>query len=94
MASRDQSLSGSGELCALYDSPSLWGCGMGVALIEAARARLVAQGYSSAMLWLLKGNARADRFYRRDEWLPDGEQKPDRVWGVDIEEFRYVRGLP
>jgi hypothetical protein len=42
---------------------------------------------------LLKGNARAERFYRRDRWLPDGAHKEDRVWGIDVQEFRFLRAL-
>lgn len=83
-----------GELCALYVDPSFWGRGIGVALIEAARAHMIQQGFQSAVLWLLKGNVRGERFYRRDGWLPDGARKMDRIWGIDVEDFRYVRPLP
>ena len=86
-------LPGQGELCALYVDPSFWGRGIGVALIEVARALMVQQGFRSAVLWLLKGNARGEGFYRRDGWLPDGARKTDRVWGIDVEDFRYVRPL-
>ena len=94
MPARDAERPGVGELGALYVSPAHWGCGVGVALIEAARAHMLEQGSRSALLWLLKGNERGGRFYRRDGWLPDGTSKADRVWGVDVEEYRYVRTLP
>jgi GNAT superfamily N-acetyltransferase len=87
-------LAGHGELCALYLAPSFWGRETGVALIEAARARMLEQGFRAAALWLLKGNVRGERFYRRDGWLPDGAHKTDRMWDVDVEDFRYVRALP
>lgn len=89
-----QDLPGYAELCALYLSPSFWGRGIGIALIEAARARMLEQGFRSAALWLLKGNVRGESFYRRDGWVPDGTRKADRIWDVDVEDFRYVRTLP
>ncbi len=89
-----QDLPGHAELCALYLSPPFWGRGIGVTLIEAARAHMLEQGLGSAALWLLKGNVRGERFYRRDGWLPDGAHKADRIWGIDVEDFRYVRKLP
>ncbi|UWZ86350.1 GNAT family N-acetyltransferase [Occallatibacter riparius] len=89
-----QDLPDRGELCALYLAPEFWGRGVGLALIEAARAHLLEQGFGSAVLWLLKGNVRGERFYRRDGWLPDGACKSDRIWDIDVEDFRYVRPLP
>jgi GNAT superfamily N-acetyltransferase len=91
MADRD--MPGYGELCALYVDPEQWGRGIGVALISAARAGLVDQGFRNAMLWVLAGNVRAERFYRMDGWLPDGARRRDEVWGVKVEEIRYRRAL-
>src|SRR5262249_25481915 len=45
-----------GELCALYVDPERWGRGIGVALVSAARARLVELGFRNAFLWILAGN--------------------------------------
>ena len=94
MPARDADLPGCGELCALYVAPAAWGKGIGVALIEAARAFLADQGYPLASLWLLKGNLRGERFYRRDGWTLDGAHKVDRCWDAEVEEYRYVRRLP
>jgi GNAT superfamily N-acetyltransferase len=82
-----------GELFALYVDPDWWGRGVGAALISVARSRLLALGYRNAVLWLLAGNARADRFYRIDGWLPDGLRRTDTVWGVTVNEVRYRRAL-
>jgi len=54
------------ELCALHVDPDVWGGGIGRALIARARAELAASGVVEAHLWLLAGNARAQRFYERD----------------------------
>jgi ribosomal protein S18 acetylase RimI-like enzyme len=94
MPSRDSELPDYGELCALYVDPTTWGRGIGVALVAAGRAHLVARGFRNALLWVLAGNARADRFYRNDSWLPDGTRRTDTLWGITVEELRYRRDLP
>jgi GNAT superfamily N-acetyltransferase len=94
MPSRDADLPDYGELCGLYVDPDKWGQGIGMALIAAARANLLALGYRKALLWVLVGNARAERFYRIDQWMPDGCRRTDSGWkGILVNEVRYQRGL-
>ena len=94
MPSRDADLPEHGELCALYVDPDKWGQGIGAALIAAARANLLTQGHRKALLWVLVGNARAERFYRIDQWMPDGCRRTDSGWkGIVVDEVRYQRGL-
>jgi hypothetical protein len=50
-------------------------------------------GFRGAVLWLLAGNARADRFYRIDGWAPDGSKRTDTMWSVTVDETRYRRAL-
>jgi GNAT superfamily N-acetyltransferase len=82
-----------GELCALYVAPEWWGRGVGRSLVAAARSHLAEVGFDTAVLWVLAGNTRADGFYRRDGWMPDGVERKVRVWGITIDERRYVRML-
>jgi GNAT superfamily N-acetyltransferase len=90
---RDSDLTECGELFALYVDPEWWRRGMGAALISAARGRLRELGFRNAALWLLAGNARAERFYRMDGWVPDGLSRTDTVWGVTVNEVRWRRAL-
>jgi GNAT superfamily N-acetyltransferase len=90
---RDADAAECGELFALYVDPERWGRGYGLALVAAARRRLAAQGHRAAVLWMLEGNARADRFYRTHAWLPDGTRRTDTVWGITVNEVRYRRAL-
>jgi GNAT superfamily N-acetyltransferase len=90
---RDSDLSEYGELFALYVDPDWWGRGVGAALISAARGRLLELGFHNAALWLLASNARAERFYRLDGWLPDGLSRTETVWGVTVNEARWRRAL-
>jgi GNAT superfamily N-acetyltransferase len=91
--SRDPDLTGHGELYALYVDPEQWGRGIGVALISAARTRLFRIGFRNAVLWVLAGNIRAERFYQIDRWAPDGLRRTDSVWGITVDEIRYQRVL-
>jgi GNAT superfamily N-acetyltransferase len=91
--SRDSDLPDHGELCALYVDPPQWGRGIGVALISAARARLTELGFRNALLWVLTGNVRAERFYRADQWAPDGVRRTDSRPGLTLHEVRYQRAL-
>jgi GNAT superfamily N-acetyltransferase len=91
--SRDRDLPSYGELCALYVDPDHWGRGVGRLLVAGARRRLSDQGFSDALLWMMAGNERADRFYRRDNWLPDGSSRKESMWSISVHEVRYRRKL-
>jgi len=89
----DADLPNHGELRAFYVDPVYWGRGIGVELIAAARARLFEVGFRKAYLWALWGNFRADRFYKKDGWAPDGQRRTEKVWGIKLNELRYQRDL-
>lgn len=93
MPSRDSGLPDYGELCALYVDPSYWGRGMGAALMAIAREHLAESGFQNALLWVLAGNVRAEKFYEADKWMHDGTRRTDIVWGVTVDELRYCRNL-
>ncbi len=91
---RDPDAAGKGELAGLYVDPDWWGRGIGQALLTAARARFVEQGFTSTILWVLDGNERARRFYTAGGWIADGEHRQQEIWGVMAGEARYSRSLP
>jgi len=82
-----------GELAALHVDPIIGGAvsvrrsspprAPGSAILDSA---MRCCGYSP-------GNVRADRFYRTDGWMPDGANRTDTVWGVEVNEIRYQRSL-
>jgi GNAT superfamily N-acetyltransferase len=90
----DTGVAGKGELAALYVDPDWWGRGIGQVLLRAARGRLVEQGFTSAILWVLDGNERARRFYAADGWTADDMHRMQEIWGVNVGEARYSRRLP
>lgn len=81
---------GVGELYAIYVDARHWERGVGSALLAQATERLRAQGYTSAILWVLASNERARRFYEARGWRPDGGVKTEtRPGGVELNEVRY-----
>jgi len=90
---KDADAGGGGEICALYVDPDCWGRGIGCALIEQARSGLRSRGFLHAVLWVMTGNLRAERFYRRDGWEADGMRRTESIWDVEVEEFRFRRRL-
>jgi len=93
MPTQDPAMPDYGELCALYLDPDHWGRGFGVALVSAARARLFDLGFRRALLWYSKATFVAERFYRRDQWAPDGEHRTEEMWGLKVSDLRYRRDL-
>jgi GNAT superfamily N-acetyltransferase len=88
--SRDDDADASvGELWGIYVDPRHWGTGVGHALHERAIQALQAADLTTATLWVLRGNDRAARFYRRQGWVADGVTKTDWRDDVRLDEVRY-----
>jgi GNAT superfamily N-acetyltransferase len=63
---------GVGELTVLNVHPDRWSRGVGSALLAEVDTGMPALGFGSEILWVIKGNTRARRFYERHGWGPDG----------------------
>ncbi|MET7378657.1 GNAT family N-acetyltransferase [Streptomyces sp. NPDC005526] len=81
------------ELYAVYVAPDHWSAGVGRALLRESARRCAAAGHPRMLLWVLKDNARARRFYERAGFRPDGAEEPFEVDGVAVPEVRYARSL-
>ena len=90
---RDEDMSSAGELNGIYVHPDWWNRGVGRMMINDARERLVDKGFHEAVLWVLVGNERAERFYDMDGWRPDGQRRLVEVHGITVDEIRYLRPL-
>jgi GNAT superfamily N-acetyltransferase len=77
---RDEDKAGAGEVYALYVDQQWWGQGVGEALLSAALDALRAEGYTEFVLWVLRDNARARRFYEKQGWRFDGTEQVSQ-WG-------------
>jgi GNAT superfamily N-acetyltransferase len=71
------------ELYAVYTRRVWWGTGLGQALLDA----VLPDGPTS--LWVLEANQRAQAFYRRNGFAPDGAR--EHYAGLDAWELRMVR---
>jgi GNAT superfamily N-acetyltransferase len=82
-----------GEVTAIYITPSAWGLGGGRQLLDTAKASLKAAGVTSAALWVLEANLAARRFYERQGWQPDGARKVEDRGDFVLLEIRYTTTL-
>ncbi|MEV6996714.1 GNAT family N-acetyltransferase [Streptomyces sp. NPDC093982] len=89
----DEVRTGDAELYAIYVDPVRYGAGIGQALLQQAVRRCTAAGHARMLLWVLKDNDRARRFYERAGFRPDGAEEPFEVDGVEVPEVRYARAL-
>ncbi|MGW0016376.1 N-acetyltransferase family protein [Streptomyces tendae] len=81
------------ELYALYVDAGRLGTGVGRTLMQESVRRCEGAGHARMLLWVLKDNARARRFYERAGFGPDGAEEPFDVDGVAVPEVRYARPL-
>jgi GNAT superfamily N-acetyltransferase len=82
------------ELFAIYLEPAAVGRGLGRCLMEQTERGMWADGYHRAVLWVLRDNARARRFYERAGWRRDGAFQEEELDGALLREVRYVRERP
>ena len=78
-----------GEVYALYAHPDAWSSGVGAALLDAARERLLADGLGRQVLWVLEANSRARAFYERQGLLATGRRSSLRLGGAVLTELQY-----
>jgi GNAT superfamily N-acetyltransferase len=88
---RDDDLDASviGELAAIYAMPAVWGSGVGRRLMAAAVNVLREAAFSDAILWVLEGNERAQRFYEIGGWQLDGAARDIVIADTSLAEVRY-----
>ena len=53
----------------------------------------VSLGLKNAYLFTLVDNARAQRFYKTDQWTADGLERTETVWGIAVHVLRFQRNL-
>lgn len=90
---RDDDAQGAGEIYALYVDPDRWSAGVGRRLLADSRRRLADSGYAEGVLWVLRGNEAAERFYLADGWQRDGAARMEDPYGPRVEVRRFRRRL-
>jgi GNAT superfamily N-acetyltransferase len=82
-----------GELWMLNTHPDAFGTGVSGAVHAEALRRLGVAGHHEAVLWVVRENPRARRFYEREGWAADGQDAIADLGGVDVTELRYRRSV-
>jgi GNAT superfamily N-acetyltransferase len=91
---RARGFTGRGEVWAFYLHPDRWGSGAASRLMEHVEERLRAEGFATAVLWVLDDNPRARRFYERHGWSATGiEASFDEYCDVSVPEVEYRKQL-
>jgi GNAT superfamily N-acetyltransferase len=90
---RDVDAREAGELYALYVDPPRWRTGTGRILLDHAGERLREEGFGVAVLWVLRGNEGAERFYESAGWLRDGAEREEQPYGIVSNVVRMRRSL-
>jgi GNAT superfamily N-acetyltransferase len=90
---RDEDAGEAGEILALYVDPPRWRTGTGSLLLAAATSRMRADGFAVAVLWVLRGNQGAERFYAAAGWHRDGCEREEQPYGVVSNVVRMRRSL-
>ncbi|UOK41029.1 GNAT family N-acetyltransferase [Pseudomonas palleroniana] len=91
-ASRDEDAAQGqvGEVMAIYVLAGCWHTGIGLALWKAGEQSLREQGFQRLTLWVLVGNQRAIRFYRRAGCVEEaGSERDLQRGGTALVEMRY-----
>jgi ribosomal protein S18 acetylase RimI-like enzyme len=88
-AAREDDAVGLGELFSIYVLPEASGHGVGRALMTETLARLRAEGFAEAILWVIEDNPRTRRFYELAGWHVNGGVKDEEWLGTSVREVRY-----
>ena len=80
---------GTHELYAMYLEPDAWGRGVARQLMRTVLAQIPPG--ATMTLWVLEGNDRAQHFYRRHGFQPDGVERIDEIAGLPLTELRFRR---
>lgn len=87
--SRDNDLPGCGEIVSFYLLPQYWGTGYAKFLMDPAMADL-SRTFRNVSIWVLKGNARARRFYEKYHFQLKNEETEVEFQGKKLVVVKYV----
>lgn len=78
------------EIYAIYLQPDMWGQGVARKLMSTILTTV--EPKTPVSLWVFAENRRAQHFYRRHGFCPDGVEKLEEIGGRTITEKRFRRG--
>jgi ribosomal protein S18 acetylase RimI-like enzyme len=83
--------SAAGEIIGLYVHPDHWGEGAGGQLLSEALLQLGQRGLTRAVVWTMRDNALARRFYEKHGFRLDGYSRESQRHGERLTEIRLSR---
>ncbi|GIJ19640.1 N-acetyltransferase [Micromonospora lutea] len=89
----DEDGSDAGMLCAIHLAPAERGRGVGRELMSDALAGMRKRGWRRAVLWVLRDNLPARRFYERGGWQPTGTEQNEFIGTIQVPQLRYTLSL-
>ncbi|MEV4414404.1 GNAT family N-acetyltransferase [Catellatospora sp. NPDC049609] len=90
----EQAPPGTGMLNAIHVRPDAVGSGVGLALMRTCLAGFADLGHTRAMLYVVRENDRARRFYERGGWAADGVARETMIGSASVPIVRYARAIP
>ncbi len=87
----EENMSGWGEIHTMYALPQFWGTGCAGELFDYAVDWLNKQGFERIYLYVLNGNERAARFYRKHGFAPTEDTLDCEVGGMTVTDTRYIK---
>lgn len=85
---RDASMSGYGEVSAIYLLEEFKGKKIGAALLKIGMTQFIKMNYAKAYCWVLEGNPTI-KFYEKSGASFNGIKKTDEIGGVKVKELLY-----
>jgi ribosomal protein S18 acetylase RimI-like enzyme len=82
-----------GEIYGFYLHPTAWGSGGAGALMSRCEEFLRDEGFTSAVLWVMRDNPRARAFYEKAGWRATGEEStftPSNAPGSSLPDVSFV----
>lgn len=87
----EEKMSGRGEIHTMYALPQFWGTGCAGELFDYAVDRLHERGFDKIYLYVLEGNERAARFYKKHGFTPTDDTIKCEVGGAAVTDIRYIK---
>ncbi len=80
-----------GEVYGFYLHPDAWGSGAASALIARCHEYLRDEGFTEAVLWVLRDNPRARVFYEKSGWYATGQEMMFEPQNAEpVPEVQYI----
>lgn len=85
--------SSTAEIYHFYLHPDYWGQGVAEQAMGQLINRIKAAGYPEVLLWVLKANIRAQRFYQKWGFVPTGAEQQRTRYGLLLHEVQFRKTI-